>query len=131
MNIDEQAALRQRFGLRLRALRLERGWSADEACSRVDCSRGYYYKLERGERDFSLEMLARLARAFRLDEIDFFMFPETSPLRHGVYDLLRRSPEQVLLRLKLSLLEDLGQQVSDEAPSAGSRPGRSQTGKVG
>jgi transcriptional regulator with XRE-family HTH domain len=128
MAAEELSALRQRFGLRLRALREERGWTADETCTRVGCSRGYYYKLERGERDFSLEMLARLASTFRLDELDFFMFPETSPLRHGVYDLLRRAPEPVLLRLKLSLLEEGGQAGATEEPSSEPSSARQGTG---
>jgi transcriptional regulator with XRE-family HTH domain len=131
MEIDERVALRRRIGERLRALRVERGWSVDEACLRVGCSRGYYYKLERGYQDLSLDMLGKLARVFRLDEVDFFMFPETSPLRHGVYDLLRRVPEAVLLRTKLSLLEQMGEAALSEAPPADEASDRRRTGEAG
>jgi transcriptional regulator with XRE-family HTH domain len=120
--MDERVVLRQRFGARLKALRLERGWSVDEVCLRIECSKGYYYKLERGEKDFSLEMLARLAQAFRLDEVDFFTFPEASPLRHGIYELLRTAPEPTLLRTKLFLLEDLERSASRASAVNGDAP---------
>lgn len=117
-NMNERIALRHRFGSRLRALRQECGWSVEEACLRVGCSKGYYYKLEEGRREFSVEMLVKLAQAFRLDEVDFFTFPDASPLRHSIYELLRKSPEPVLLRMKLFLLEDLERQPKAAVTSA-------------
>lgn len=93
------------FGARLRALREEKGWSVADAVARLGCSVGYYYKLERGVQEPSFEMLDALARVFWLDVVDLFVFPDASPLRHGIYDLLRKSPEHMLLRTKLSLLE--------------------------
>lgn len=107
--------LRDLFGARLRALRAERGWTGADAAARVGCSEGYYYKLERGAQDCSLEMVARLAQTYHLDEVDLFTFPGASPLRHGIYDLLRRAPEAVLMRTKLFVMEQLGETATSTA----------------
>ena len=111
-DMDDRLSLRQRLGSRLRSLRQERGWSIEEACLRIGCSRSYYYQIEAGQADCSIEMLATLAREFRLDVVDLFTFPDAA-LRHGIYDLLRTASEPVLLRTKLFVLEEL-----DETPKA-------------
>lgn len=108
--IEERVAQRKHFGARLRSLRHECGWSVEEASLRVGCSTTHYYKLEEGAKDFTSSMLIKLGRAFRLDQVDFFTFPEASPLRHGIFELLRKAPEPVLLRMKLFLLEELERQ---------------------
>lgn len=105
-DMDDRLSLRQRLGSRLRSLRQERGWSIEEACLRIGCSRSYYYKIEAGQADCSIEMLATLAREFRLDVVDLFTFPGAG-LRHSIYDLLRTASEPVLLRTKLFALEEL------------------------
>ena len=112
VDMDDRLSLRQRLGSRLQSLRQERGWSIEEACLRIGCSRSYYYKIEAGQADCSIEMLAKLAREFRLDVVDLFTFPGAA-LRHGIYDLLRTASEPVLLRTKLFVLEEL-----DRAPKA-------------
>jgi transcriptional regulator with XRE-family HTH domain len=114
-DMDDRLSLRQRLGSRLRSLRQERGWSIEEACLRIGCSRSYYYKIEAGQADCSIEMLATLAREFRLDVVDLFTFPDAA-LRHSIYDVLRTAPEPVLLRTKLFVLEEL-EGVSKAVPS--------------
>ncbi|MGD8373935.1 MAG: helix-turn-helix transcriptional regulator [Candidatus Woesebacteria bacterium] len=59
MNIEYQ----QVFGKRVRELRKERGLSQVELASKVGIDRSYMGFLERGERNPSLEMIAKIAEA--------------------------------------------------------------------
>jgi transcriptional regulator with XRE-family HTH domain len=123
--MDGRTPLRERIGARVRALRLERGWSVAEFCARLGWSRSYYYKVESGELGLSWEGLTKMARVFRLDEVDLLMFPDANPLRHGIYDLLRRASEPALLRTKLFILEELerrGEGQSEVIPVESSAP---------
>lgn len=108
--MDDHAVFRERFGARLRALRLEAGWTAAEVADRIGCTIGNYYKLERGAVDIGTQLFLRLRNLFRLDEVDFYTFPDANPLRHGIYELLRKAPEEVLLKTKLFVLEELRRQ---------------------
>ena len=53
----------QVFGKRVRELRKERGLSQVELASKVGIDRSYMGFLERGERNPSLEMIAKIAEA--------------------------------------------------------------------
>ena len=53
----------RRLGHRIRALRLERGWSQEEFALEVDLARSYMGGVERGERNISFINLARIAGA--------------------------------------------------------------------
>lgn len=59
MNIEYQ----QVFGKRVRELRKERGLSQVELAAKVGIDRSYMGFLERGERNPSLEMIAKIAEA--------------------------------------------------------------------
>lgn len=104
--MDRQAVLAQRFGERLRALREEQGWTGAEVAFRLGCSAGHYYKLETGRKEIASAMLCKLARVFRVDEVDFFIFPAVDPVRHGLYDMLRRLSPSEILRAKAAILDD-------------------------
>jgi transcriptional regulator with XRE-family HTH domain len=105
--MDRRLLLRHQLAERLQGLREEKGWSVEETIARIGCSRAHYYKLESGNTDYSSEMLVMLARAFGLDAADFFICPKAKPDRHGLYDLLRRCPEPMLLRTRLWVLEQM------------------------
>lgn len=68
--------LLRRFGARVRACRLERGWSQEELANASGLDRSYVGGVERGERNVSLINIARIARAlgvtvqYLVDEID-------------------------------------------------------------
>ena len=49
---------------RLYELRRARGWSQQELADRAGCSKMHVSGLERGKRDFSLDMMRRIAAAF-------------------------------------------------------------------
>lgn len=120
--MEETTRLRVRIGLRLRELRGEKGWSVLEFCARSGWSRGYYYKVERGAVGLSWEGLEKMARVLRIDPVDFLVFPDADPLRHGIYDLLRRVPESTLLKTKIFVLEEIAR-VATTAPSVTSADG--------
>ncbi|QDI83738.1 LexA family transcriptional regulator [Methylorubrum populi] len=52
------------MGNTLRELRLERGWTHEEAAAAMGVSRGQFIKLERGERGLTERTIALAARAF-------------------------------------------------------------------
>ncbi len=110
---DIVLVLRQRFGARLRALRLENKLEGRDVAALAGCTIGHYYKLERGAVECSDRLLVRLRKGFRLDEVDFYTFPDANPVRHGIYDLLRRAPEELLLKTKLFILEGLRSQTPE------------------
>ena len=55
------------FGRALRRLRTERGWSQERLAEAAGITLNYVGNLERGEQGPSLNVLARLARAFDMD----------------------------------------------------------------
>lgn len=107
VSMDEAVVFRERFAARLRALRQELGLTPRELAERIGCRVGQINKLERCAAWVSDAMLVKLRKAFRLDEVDFFVFPDANPLRHGIYDLLRGASEEVLLKTKLFVLDEL------------------------
>lgn len=54
------------FGQRLRELRRQRGWSQERLAMEVGLDRSYVGSVERGERNISLENIAKFARTFNL-----------------------------------------------------------------
>lgn len=53
----------KRFGARIRALRVVRGFSQEELAQRADLHRTYVGGIERGERNISLVNIEKLATA--------------------------------------------------------------------
>jgi putative transcriptional regulator len=58
--------LSERFAMRLRQLREEKGLTQAELADRVGVSRGYISRLEIGRHDPPLSMVERLAKALRV-----------------------------------------------------------------
>ena len=58
--------LRAAFGLRLRQLRQQRGWSQEILGAKAGLSGKFVGEVERGEKSISLDNLAHLARALRV-----------------------------------------------------------------
>lgn len=56
-------AIQSWLGLRVRALRLKRGWTQEELASRAKKHPTYIGGIERGERNPTLTVLADIARA--------------------------------------------------------------------
>ena len=55
--------IRRRLGINLRRLRTERGWSQEDFADRAGVHRTYVSDIERGERNPTVTVVERLARA--------------------------------------------------------------------
>ena len=53
------------FGARVREVRVERGWSQEDFAHRADLDRTYVSGIERGRRNPSLTMIAKLAERLK------------------------------------------------------------------
>ncbi len=58
--------IRERFGLRLRELRLEKGWSQESLANHADIDRTYIPGIESGRRNVSIVVIEKLASVFNL-----------------------------------------------------------------
>lgn len=70
MRVEKRAA--KRFGRRLRALRIEHGWSQEELATESDISKNYIGEIERGENNVSIHYIARLAAALEVTLQEMF-----------------------------------------------------------
>ena len=67
-------SLRQRLGQRIRALRKARGWTQEELGHRAGMDYKYLGAIERGERNFPVDVLARLASGLGAPVHALFIF---------------------------------------------------------
>jgi transcriptional regulator with XRE-family HTH domain len=58
------ANIRLRFGQRLRALRVRKGWTQVELADYLGLDRGYISNIERGQRNITLETVQIIAQGF-------------------------------------------------------------------
>ena len=66
----------QKFGERMRALRLAKGYSQEELAFRAEIHRTYIGGIERGERNPSLKNIAAIAEALGTTLAELFKFVE-------------------------------------------------------
>jgi len=67
-----QASTKSLFGMAIRALREERGYSQEKLAERAKLHRNYIGGVERGERNIGLENIVKLARALSVRTKDLF-----------------------------------------------------------
>jgi transcriptional regulator with XRE-family HTH domain len=67
-----KASIKSLFGIALRALREERGYSQEELAERAGLHRNYVGSVERGERNVALENIVKLAGALSVRTKDLF-----------------------------------------------------------
>ena len=60
------------FGVRVRALRSEKGWSQEDFAFQCGLHRTYIGAVERGERNISLENIKKIADTFKIDIAELF-----------------------------------------------------------
>lgn len=68
------------MGNNLKKLRLQHGWTHDQAASAVGVSRGQFIKLERGERRLTADYISQAARGFGVSEADIIAERNKVPL---------------------------------------------------
>jgi transcriptional regulator with XRE-family HTH domain len=64
------------FGLRVRYLRLKKGWTQEELGFQTNLHRTYIGSIERGEKNISLKNIDLIARAFGIEIQELFNFKE-------------------------------------------------------
>jgi transcriptional regulator with XRE-family HTH domain len=67
-----KASNKSLFGMALRGLREERGYSQEELAERAGLHRNYVGGVERGERNVALENIVKLAEALSVRSKDLF-----------------------------------------------------------
>ena len=76
MNTTIKKSLRNKFGARVRALRTNKLWSQEEFAFECGLHRTYIGAIERGERNVSLENIAKIADSLEIEIAD--LFPKAS-----------------------------------------------------
>ena len=64
--------IRKKFGKRLRALREERGWSQEEFADRAGLHRTYVSAVERGVKNPTVSVIAKIAMGFGMSLSELF-----------------------------------------------------------
>jgi transcriptional regulator with XRE-family HTH domain len=64
--------IKKSFGKKLKKLRLERGLSQESLAHSADLDRTYIPSIEKGERNVSITVLEKLAKALKISIKDFF-----------------------------------------------------------
>lgn len=64
--------IRQNFGIRVRELRKERGYSQEAFADECGLHRTYVGAIERGERNVALDNIAKIAKALKVDVAKLF-----------------------------------------------------------
>ena len=60
------------FGKKVKLFRIEKGWSQEKLALTADLDRTYIPSIEKGERNVSIEVIYRLAKALDIEVVDFF-----------------------------------------------------------
>jgi transcriptional regulator with XRE-family HTH domain len=104
------------FGSRIRELREEQRLGAAEVAALIGCDVSHYYSIERGDHPPSFALLVAIAKTFKVDEADLFVWPG-SGLRHDLR-------EQIRLASNAALAEVRAQLLSPPRPSHSKKPRR-------
>lgn len=64
--------VKKQFGKRLKALRLSKNMSQENLALEAGLDRTYIPSIEKGERNISLEVIYKLAKALDISVVDFF-----------------------------------------------------------
>ena len=64
--------IKQKFGKQVKRLRLEKGLSQEKLAYEADLDRTYIPSIEKGERNVSITVVEKIAKALRVDITDLF-----------------------------------------------------------
>lgn len=85
----------QNFGLRLQALRRERGYSVAALAEQLGIIPDMVRKVERGAASPSFRLLLKISTVLRLDPLLLFTFPGSGP-QHDLVELTRGSSKSAV-----------------------------------
>jgi len=59
--------IKKKFGKRVKALRIENGWSQEKLALNADLDRTYIPSIEKGERNVSITVIEKIAKALKIN----------------------------------------------------------------
>ncbi len=57
--------IKKKFGKRVKDIRIEKGWSQEKLALNADLDRTYIPSIEKGERNVSITVIEKIAKAFK------------------------------------------------------------------
>lgn len=74
--LGRMSDIAKKFGMKLKLLRQRAGWSQDELAYRAGLNSSYVGRIERAERNVTLKVVEKLARALRVQVKVLFEFDD-------------------------------------------------------
>jgi transcriptional regulator with XRE-family HTH domain len=59
--------IKKKFGKRVKTLRIEKGWSQEKLALNADLDRTYITSIEKGERNVSITVIEKIAKALKIN----------------------------------------------------------------
>lgn len=105
------------IGLRIRELRLDKQWTQEKLGEVIGVSYSYVGRIERGQKNISLQTLEKIAKALEVNEAEFFIYSHTEKLNPSekmkeiqeINFMLYKQDLQSILKIKPVLQEMLKQ----------------------
>ncbi|SRR6266542_4870985 len=95
-------SIQKLLGSRVRQLRQEQGLKAADAAVLIGCDSSHYYSIERGAHWPSLDLLLAIAKTYKVDEADLFIWPGMG-VRHDAREQVRLATPATLASLQATL----------------------------
>jgi len=64
--------IKKKFGKKIKQLRIEKGWSQEKLALTADIDRTYIPSIEKGERNVSISIIEKLAKALNIEIKELF-----------------------------------------------------------
>jgi transcriptional regulator with XRE-family HTH domain len=64
--------IKKKFGLKIKLLRMEKGWSQEKFALEADLDRTYIPSIEKGDRNVSIIVIEKIAKAFNVNICELF-----------------------------------------------------------
>jgi len=112
--------IRQSFGQRIKELRLRCGWTQEELAERSGLHPNYVGQVERGEKNISLENIAKLAHGLRVELSLLFQFEKHPVPAEQIRSLLKEFAEEDQIFV-MRQIEEMARWMKRKRPSARDR----------
>lgn len=108
--IMDENTLKRQIGLKIKQLRIIKGWSRQQAADELDMSVTGYGSIERGETDMCITRLAQIAEIFEIELADLLGFTEKTVFNftktHTEYLIgINSAPSDLNLKYELKELQ--------------------------